>query len=64
VPITLLAKLLMPIPIERPRAGVGSVEKLHEPDPFFNQPPGQNAVPGEAGFDGILGSSAPYSFRM
>ena len=53
VVVVLLLEFVVTVPVEFAAAGIGAVEELHEADAAFDQPPGENAVSGESGFDRV-----------
>ena len=53
----------MTVPVERAAAGEGAVEQLHHPHTLLQEPPGEDAVAGEACLDRIAGRRAVVGER-
>ena len=53
----------MTVPVEFAATSIGSVKKLNEANPFFNQPTGEDAVLGKRGFGRVLSIIGTVHFQ-
>ena len=66
MPVIVLLQLLVPVPVADPFAhGKRAIEKLHEADAVFDQPPGQETIASEGGRQrvGVVGRIQPVRAR-